>query len=151
MFCNFIASDVSKYSFFYDFFQDLYRWWFLLKCSKAKMSVVSRSWLDVTSDKRYKKHKNSSPIQIQCDIACGSLVQTKFGSCNYLVLNKGFQNTVFAMCLIIFDSNKTYFMASSVKYLKIFLILYFMILSTRTEHNNSQMRIKEAKHQVIRM
>merc|ERR1712061_898093 len=28
--------------------QDLYRWWFLSKCSKSKMSVVSRSWLDVT-------------------------------------------------------------------------------------------------------
>merc|ERR1711899_430860 len=37
--------------------QDLYRWWFLSKCSKSKMSVVSRSWLDVTSDKRYKPNK----------------------------------------------------------------------------------------------
>merc|ERR1712061_53129 len=34
--------------------QDLYRWWFLLKCSKSKMSVVSRSWLDVNSDKRFR-------------------------------------------------------------------------------------------------
>jgi len=34
--------------------QDLYRWWFLLKCSKNKMSVVSRSWADVTSDERFK-------------------------------------------------------------------------------------------------
>ena len=38
-------------------FQDLYRWWFLSKCSKSKMSVVSRSWLDVTSDKRYKPNQ----------------------------------------------------------------------------------------------
>ena len=37
--------------------QDLYRWWFLSKCSKSKMSVVSRSWLDVTSDKRYKPNQ----------------------------------------------------------------------------------------------
>ena len=81
------------------------------------MSVVSRSWLDVTSDKRYKKHKSSSSIQIQCEenIACGSLVQTKFGSCNYLVLNKGFQNTGFAMYLIIFDTDKKYFMESSIQ------------------------------------
>merc|ERR1712025_129583 len=35
--------------------QDLYRWWFLLKCSKNKMSVVSRSWSDVTSDSRFKQ------------------------------------------------------------------------------------------------
>merc|ERR1712062_564228 len=34
--------------------QDLYRWWFLLKCSANKMSVVSRSWSDVTSDRRFK-------------------------------------------------------------------------------------------------
>merc|ERR1712001_784787 len=31
--------------------QVLYRWWFLSKCSKSKMSVKSRSWIDVTSDK----------------------------------------------------------------------------------------------------
>ena len=37
--------------------QDLYRWWFLLKCSKSKMSVVSRSWLDVNSDKRFRSSK----------------------------------------------------------------------------------------------
>ena len=37
--------------------QDLYRWWFLSKCSKSKMSVVSRSWLDVTSDRRYKPNQ----------------------------------------------------------------------------------------------
>merc|ERR1712218_576598 len=40
-----------------DVVQDLYRWWFLSKCSKSKMSVVSRSWLDVISDKRYKANK----------------------------------------------------------------------------------------------
>merc|ERR1712062_128617 len=34
--------------------QDLYRRWFLLKCSANKMSVVSRSWSDVTSDRRFK-------------------------------------------------------------------------------------------------
>merc|ERR1712241_719907 len=40
-----------------DVVQDLYRWWFLSKCSKSKMSVVSRSWLEVISDKRYKANK----------------------------------------------------------------------------------------------
>ena len=27
--------------------QDLYRWWFLQRCSKGRMSVVSRSWSEV--------------------------------------------------------------------------------------------------------
>merc|ERR1711879_502296 len=34
--------------------QDLYRWWFLQRCSKGRMSVVSRSWSEVTQDERYK-------------------------------------------------------------------------------------------------
>ena len=34
--------------------QDLYRWWFLRKCSQNKMSVVSRSWAEVVADPRYK-------------------------------------------------------------------------------------------------
>merc|ERR1711894_746661 len=34
--------------------QDLYRWWFLRKCSKGRMSVTSRSWSEVTADERYK-------------------------------------------------------------------------------------------------
>merc|ERR1712032_1476678 len=34
--------------------QDLYRWWFLRKCSKGRMSVTSRSWSEVTSDERYR-------------------------------------------------------------------------------------------------
>ena len=38
--------------------QDLYRWWFLLKCSKNKMKVISRSWSEVASDPRYKPGKN---------------------------------------------------------------------------------------------
>ena len=32
----------------------LCRWWFLSKCSKGRMSVVSRSWSEVTSDERYR-------------------------------------------------------------------------------------------------
>merc|ERR1712113_1045447 len=41
--------------------QDLYRWWFLMKCSKGKMSLYSRSWTEVTNDERYKKlHNNKS-------------------------------------------------------------------------------------------
>merc|ERR1712025_866587 len=35
--------------------QDLYRWWFHNKCSKGRMSVVSRSWLEVVKDPRYQK------------------------------------------------------------------------------------------------
>merc|ERR1711892_108878 len=34
--------------------QDLHRWWFLSKCVKNRMTVVSRSWLEVVSDPRYK-------------------------------------------------------------------------------------------------
>merc|ERR1719250_178869 len=33
--------------------QDLYRWWFYAKCSAGKMSVVSRSWMEVVKDPRY--------------------------------------------------------------------------------------------------
>ena len=43
------------------FLQDLYRWWFLLKCSQNKMSVVSRSWSDVTSDQRFQVAKSGEP------------------------------------------------------------------------------------------
>merc|ERR1712066_1031393 len=39
--------------------QDLYRWWFLMKCSKGKMSLYSRSWTEVTNDQRYKKLHNN--------------------------------------------------------------------------------------------
>merc|ERR1711997_1444075 len=35
--------------------QDLYRWWFSMKCSKGRMSLYSRSWTEVTNDRRYKK------------------------------------------------------------------------------------------------
>ena len=34
--------------------EDLYRWWFLLKCSANKMSVVSRTWTEVRNDPRFK-------------------------------------------------------------------------------------------------
>merc|ERR1712083_734910 len=34
--------------------QDLYRWWFEARCSNQKLSVVARSWLEVTQDPRYK-------------------------------------------------------------------------------------------------
>jgi len=41
--------------------QDLYRWWFSMKCSKGRMSLYSRSWTEVTNDERYKKlHNNKS-------------------------------------------------------------------------------------------
>merc|ERR1712043_144094 len=39
--------------------EDLYRWWFLTKCSKGRMSVTSRSWSEVTSDPRYKNRLNN--------------------------------------------------------------------------------------------
>lgn len=42
--------------------QDLYRWWFLMKCSKGKMSLYSRSWSEVTNDHRYKKIHNSGGL-----------------------------------------------------------------------------------------
>merc|ERR1711894_182718 len=42
--------------------QDLYRWWFLMKCSKGKMSLYSRSWTEVTNDRRYKKVHNSGGL-----------------------------------------------------------------------------------------
>eukprot|EP00092_Neocalanus_flemingeri_P066613 GFUD01081177.1.p1 GENE.GFUD01081177.1~~GFUD01081177.1.p1 ORF type:complete len:139 (+),score=40.83 GFUD01081177.1:51-467(+) len=38
-----------------DVIQDLNRWWFLMKCSRSRFSVFGRSYLDVVSDKRYKK------------------------------------------------------------------------------------------------
>merc|ERR1712179_562110 len=34
--------------------EDLYRWWFLSRCSNKRLSVISRSWSDVRSDPRYK-------------------------------------------------------------------------------------------------
>merc|ERR1712001_330812 len=40
--------------------EDLYRWWFLSKCSKGRMSVTSRSWSEVTSDPRYKNRFNNN-------------------------------------------------------------------------------------------
>merc|ERR1712018_131366 len=40
--------------------QDLYRWWFLMKCSNNKMSLYSRSWSEVTNDPRYKKHDQAN-------------------------------------------------------------------------------------------
>merc|ERR1711992_7663 len=40
--------------------EDLYRWWFLSKCSKGRMSVTSRSWSEVTSDPRYKNRNNNN-------------------------------------------------------------------------------------------
>merc|ERR1712025_874366 len=39
--------------------EDLYRWWFLSKCSKGRMSLYSRSWSEVTSDPRYKNRLNN--------------------------------------------------------------------------------------------
>ena len=50
-------SDCIPFIYLFISIQDLYRWWFLVKCSKSKMSVKSRSWIDVTSDKRYKANK----------------------------------------------------------------------------------------------
>ena len=40
--------------------EDLYRWWFLSKCSKGRMSVTSRSWSEVTSDPRYQNRHNNN-------------------------------------------------------------------------------------------
>ena len=37
-----------------DVVQDLYRWWFLMKCSAGIMRVYSRSYEEVSKDKRYK-------------------------------------------------------------------------------------------------
>merc|ERR1712123_200502 len=34
--------------------EDLHRWWFLSKCSSSRMRVVSRSWLEVSRDPRYR-------------------------------------------------------------------------------------------------
>merc|ERR1711892_1294994 len=34
--------------------KDLRSWWFLSKCSKNRMTVVSRSWVDVARDPRFK-------------------------------------------------------------------------------------------------
>merc|ERR1711892_497739 len=34
--------------------KDLHSWWFLSKCSKSRMRVVSRSWLEVSRDTRYR-------------------------------------------------------------------------------------------------
>merc|ERR1711894_847601 len=39
--------------------EDLYRWWFLSKCSQGRMSVTSRSWSEVTRDPRYKNRYNN--------------------------------------------------------------------------------------------
>merc|ERR1719483_1604002 len=36
--------------------EDLHRWWFLSKCSKNRMAVVARSWLDVARDPRFKNN-----------------------------------------------------------------------------------------------
>merc|ERR1712179_22 len=36
-----------------DVIEDLHRWWFLMKCSKSKFSVYSRSYTEVTNDKRF--------------------------------------------------------------------------------------------------
>merc|ERR1711981_210404 len=42
--------------------EDLYRWWFLSKCSMGRMSVTSRSWSEVTSDPRYKNRLNNNRL-----------------------------------------------------------------------------------------
>merc|ERR1711990_667943 len=39
--------------------QDLYRWWFLMKCTKGRMSLYSRSWSEVSNDPRYKNRYNN--------------------------------------------------------------------------------------------
>merc|ERR1712126_205128 len=36
-----------------DVIEDLHRWWFLMKCSKSKFTVHSRSYSEVTNDKRF--------------------------------------------------------------------------------------------------
>ena len=40
-----------------DIIQDLFRWWFLMKCNNTKLSVISRSYSEVAKDKRYQKLK----------------------------------------------------------------------------------------------
>jgi len=40
-----------------DTVEDLYRWWFQVKCSNGRMSVQSRSWSAVVNDPRYKAFK----------------------------------------------------------------------------------------------
>ena len=38
-----------------DIVEDLHRWWFLMKCSKARFSVYSRSYTEVVGDKRFRQ------------------------------------------------------------------------------------------------
>jgi hypothetical protein len=38
--------------------QDLYAWWFQMKCAKGKMFVYSRTLAEVTRDPRFKDGEN---------------------------------------------------------------------------------------------
>ena len=38
-------------------YQDLHRWWFLMKCSRSKFSVYSRPYSEVVGDKRYRQQR----------------------------------------------------------------------------------------------
>merc|ERR1719483_2024834 len=40
-----------------DVIQDLHRWWFLMKCSSTRLSVIARSYTQVVQDKRFTKTK----------------------------------------------------------------------------------------------
>ena len=36
-----------------DIIQDLYEWWFKMRCSKGRMMLESRQWRDVVTDPRF--------------------------------------------------------------------------------------------------
>ena len=40
-----------------DVIHDLHRWWFLMKCSNTRLSVIARSYTQVVQDKRFTKTK----------------------------------------------------------------------------------------------
>jgi hypothetical protein len=41
-----------------DIVQDLYAWWFHLKCARGKMFVYSRALVEVTGDPRFRDGEN---------------------------------------------------------------------------------------------